>query len=274
MPWRLIPPHPAPAASHMALDQTLLESAVDTTFRPTLRFYLWSPPAISMGRFQPISDIDLAACHDNGIDVVRRPTGGKSILHLDDFTYSLILPKGFSLPHSVVEAYKLICRGILSALGHLGLTAVIQSRESEDYKRVPGACFAAATQADLEFDGRKLCGSAQMRRRGAILQHGSILLEDRSEALFRLLRFENEEGRGQALRSYRSRCVSLNQTGMRFNWEEVAASFIEGFRESFGVEIGEGTLTTWEKERWPVLTKAYNSPEWLSNTASCFSPRV
>lgn len=110
----------------MALDQTLLEAACEEDFVPTLRFYRWSPPALSIGRFQPIDDVDLDSCAAEGIEVTRRPTGGKSILHLDDFTYSIVMPRGFPLPDGVVEAYRLISEGILLALERLGLDAVIR----------------------------------------------------------------------------------------------------------------------------------------------------
>ena len=99
----------------MALDQAVLEAALRRGFLPTLRFYRWSPPALSIGRFQPLEDIDVEACDARGIEVTRRPTGGKSILHLDDFTYSVVFPPGSNLPENVVEAYRLICGGILRA---------------------------------------------------------------------------------------------------------------------------------------------------------------
>ena len=271
-PWRLLPSGEAPGASHMALDQALLEEAVQEGFPPTLRFYRWSPPAISIGRFQPLAEVDLAACDREGIDVVRRPTGGKCILHLDDFTYSLVLPARFPLPNGVAAAYRLICGGILCALRRLGLPAVIQSRVGDHYRRGTGACFAATTQADLAYAGRKICGSAQVRRRGAVLQHGSILMQDRSELLFRLLSFEGDEQRKRALAGYRERCIPLSEAGCRCGWEEVAASFRAGFQESFGVKIEPGGLSPREGERWRALVRAYESIPWLVNAQARVLP--
>jgi lipoyl(octanoyl) transferase len=252
----------------MALDQVLLESAAAAGFPPTLRFYRWSPPALSIGRFQSIDDVELVACAREGIEVVRRPTGGKSILHLDDFTYSIVMPASFPLPDNVAEAYRIICLGILRALQILGFAAAMQSHDSEDYRLTGGACFAAATQADLESAGRKLCGSAQVRRGGAVLQHGSMLLEDHSELLFRILRFDSERERLNGLESYRRRCTALNRGDESCSWDEVATSFVRGFREIFGAEIEEGVLTTREEARWEALTHAYASPEWLRNAGS------
>ncbi len=270
--WRLIVTPPASGASNMALDQALLESAGRQGFVPTLRFYRWSPPALSLGRFQPVEEIDLDACATAGVEVVRRPTGGKSILHLDDFTYSLVLPGNAGLPPSVEAAYVVICAGIIAALGELGVEASLQHRANEDYRASGGACFAATTRADLVHAGRKLCGSAQVRRGGAILQHGSLFLRDRSQTLFSLLRFPSQQKRLAALRTYRTRCVTLQEAGCNATWEEVGEAFRRGFEEAFRVKVMEGRLTAAESERWRELEPAYRSPDWLINAGAFSSP--
>ncbi len=271
--WRLLSLPPASGARNMALDQALLECASAAGFRPTMRFYRWSPPALSIGRFQPADEVDLDRCASEGIDVVRRPTGGKSILHLDDFTYSIVIPRGYPLPDSVVEAYSIICGGILRALEHLGVDAAMQSRKGDDYRSASGACFAASTQADLEYDGRKLCGSAQVRRQGALLQHGSILLSDHAELLFKLLRFRDAEDRERHLRDFRVRCMALDDTGCHCSWSEIADSFRRGFADSFQVGLEEGGLSIEENRLWDELAEAYTSRHWLYNPESRAFPR-
>ncbi|MDY6794317.1 MAG: biotin/lipoate A/B protein ligase family protein [Actinomycetota bacterium] len=268
--WRLIETTACEGSRNMAIDQTLLESAEaeGARFVPTLRFYRWSPPAISLGRFQDISDIDVDACSSKGIDVVRRPTGGKCILHLDDFTYSLVLAPDIGLPDNVVEAYTLLCQGIVESLRRLGLNAVIQSRMSDDYSSGGGACFSAVTQADLECDGRKICGSAQVRRSGAVLQHGSILMVDNSRLLFDLLSYQGRERRERALRDYRQRCVDLNSLGCRASWDDIAACFKDGFSHSFDIELESGRLTGGEEAGISMLEKTYSSRDWLMGTTS------
>ena len=262
--WRLLAPPPSPGALHMALDHALLEAAGEEGFAPTLRFCRWSPPALSIGRFQPLEDIDLAACAAAGIEVVRRPTGGKSILHLDDFTYSLVMPRDFPLPEGVVEAYRLICAGIISALAGLGIEAAIVPG-AEGGRAVGGACFAVSTQADLEYEGRKLCGSAQLRRGGALLQHGSILLEDRSRLLHELLRYAHEGEREEALSRYRERCMPLSEAGRGITWQQLADSFTRGFAEAFRARLQEGELTREERRRAAALSAAYGARRWLRN---------
>jgi lipoate-protein ligase A len=261
--WRLLESRTADGYSHMALDQALLESASCKGFLPTLRFLRWDPPALSIGRFQDINEIDLVACEAENIDVVRRPTGGKCILHMDDFTYSLVLPPNCGLPRNVVKAYAVICEGILAAVKRLGLPAVLQSRESGDYSQVKGACFAASTQADLEYKGRKICGSAQVRRRGALLQHGSILLQDRSQLLFNLLRFNQEGQRRESLQNYRRRCIPFSETSADCTWTELTESFIDGFGACFEAEIEMGELSREEEALWRRLREIYGSHEWL-----------
>ncbi|MDI6874633.1 lipoate--protein ligase family protein [Candidatus Solincola sp.] len=263
--WRFIPRQADDGASHMALDQALLECATGPSFPPTLRFQRWVPPALSLGRFQKLEDVDLEACEASGVEVVRRPTGGRSILHLDDFTYSLVLPSRMPLPSGVVETYSLICRGIVAALRLLGLEPVIRVGGGTRYARSGAACFAASTQADLRCGDRKICGSAQLRRGGAVLQHGSILLKDRSELHFGLLRFEGEEERLSSLRDYRRNCASLEELGVNASWEEVAECFRRGFEESFAVRLREGGLEAGEEQRWRSLIPSYRSGEWLRN---------
>lgn len=261
--WRLLETPPSSGNSHMALDRALLESSGDGGFVPTMRFYRWSPPAVSIGRFQDIEDLKLDVCAERGIEVVRRPTGGKCILHLDDFTYSIVFPPGAGLPEKVVDAYTVLCQGIVESMRQMGLDAAVQCREGENYTAIKGACFAAATQADLECCGRKVCGSAQVRHSGSVLQHGSILIADNSRLLFELMNFESSDSREAGLRDYRRRCASLDGLGCHASWGEIAECFLEGFSRVFGVEVVNGELSAREKARLSNLQEIYASSEWL-----------
>lgn len=265
--WRLLPITSDSGARNMALDHALLEAAAEHKFVPSLRFFHFEPPALTVGRFQSLDDIDLDACREEGIEVVRRPTGGKSILHLADFTYSLVLPAGFGLPQTVVETYVLLSRGIVIGLEYLGLDAHIECSARGRYRQAGGACFASSTDADLQYNGRKICGSAQLRRQGAVLQHGSILLEDRSELMFRLLHFQDEELRRQALRQYRQNYIPLSDTGRVYTWDQIAYSLQKGFGEGFGANLKGGALTKLEEARWRILSLAYTSPDWLRSSS-------
>ena len=190
--WRLLPVIEGDGFRQMSLDHALLISASREESVPTLRFYRFTPPSLTVGRFQPLRHIDLAVCRRLGIDVVRRPTGGKAILHKDDFTYSLTMPSTANMPGSVEESYVTICRGIIEALARLGVEAALVPRTPYELNR-EHACFSSPAAADLAVGGRKLCGSAQTRKAGGLLQHGTILKLDNASLLLKLLTYEEEE---------------------------------------------------------------------------------
>ena len=111
--WRLIVDGEADGATNMALDEAILMDVVAGNSPPTLRFYAWSPPCLSLGRNQPLGDVDLVSCHAAGVDVVRRPTGGRAILHTDELTYSVSLLQTDPLAAwGVLESYRRLSDGL------------------------------------------------------------------------------------------------------------------------------------------------------------------
>jgi lipoate-protein ligase A len=163
---------PASGADNMAADRALLD-AVRADGRPALRLYTWAGPTLSLGRFQPDTDVDRAACERLGVEVVRRPTGGKALLHGGDLTYAVALVEPPGRGTSIDAMYRTIARPLIAALASLGVDAAVARHEG------PGGavCFATQQGADLRVGERKVCGSAQVRRDGLVLQHGSILLD-------------------------------------------------------------------------------------------------
>jgi lipoate-protein ligase A len=260
--WRLLTVLTDDGFRHMSLDHALLLSSQEDGFPPTLRFYRWKPPCLSLGRFQPPGDVDWERCRREGVDVVRRPTGGKAILHLDDFTYSIVLPPRCDLPGSVVEAYAVVCTGIREALSSLGLETEIATVSGGGKAPGSGACFSTSTMADLRCNGRKICGSAQVRHAGGVLQHGSLLLRDNSSLFFRLLAFPDEKERENARRGFVLRSVTLEETGVSVNWGDLADAFVRGFRRAFGVRLEEGKLEAGESNLWAALEREYRTPSW------------
>lgn len=155
----------------MAADEAML-SSVAAGASPTLRLYRWAPPALSLGRFQPDDDVDRAACARFGVEVVRRPTGGQGLLHGGDLTYAVAMPRPAGAAGGVDAVYGLFAGAIITGLASLGVAAEIARHDGP----AGPVCFAGQQGADLRVGDRKLCGSAQVRRDGAVLQHGSILL--------------------------------------------------------------------------------------------------
>lgn len=168
---------PADGFFNMALDEALMES-VREGGAPILRFYRWSPACLSLGRNQPARDVyDRAALKRLGIDVVRRPTGGRAVLHARELTYSVVAPAEWG--GGPRESYRRINRALAAGLRRLGVPASIQG-DSGARAPVPSAepCFRAPVEGEVVAAGRKLIGSAQVREGRVMLQHGSLLLHD------------------------------------------------------------------------------------------------
>lgn len=197
----LLPFQDGPGCGHMALDVALLRGAVQGTAPATLRFYRWAPPAVSIGYGQRDAARLSAACASRGWDLVRRPTGGRGILHCGSLTYAIVLPPGGAWDAwSVTEATRRIHDGLARGLRRLGIAASLRPAARDGPGRLPGeadrhaagapadepsegaCCLLRSTPADLVVDGRRLGGSAQRRSSGAILQHGILLVAEEVEA--------------------------------------------------------------------------------------------
>jgi|YelNatPaOPRAMG01_1025707.scaffolds.fasta_scaffold05095_5 lipoate-protein ligase A len=169
MIWNLVDSGAMDGFKNMAYDLGLLSNVKDI---PILRFYEWNPPALSIGRFQNTKDINFSYLKDHNFDLVRRPSGGRAVLHHDELTYSIVLPASMS-SKSVTEVYLFISQAIVEGLKSAGLKCEISQDKKENYSRF-SACFAVSSIYEIVLDGKKLVGSAQVRRDGKILQHGSI----------------------------------------------------------------------------------------------------
>lgn len=183
LPCRLIVDGPASGFWQMALDETLLESAAEG--QATLRFYQWSEPTLSLGYFQGQAERDAHRASRN-CPLVRRQTGGGAILHDQELTYSLALPLAHPLAADAMRLYRAAHAALVDTLGSLGIEAKMRagsgpSAAAAGSPEEPFLCFQRRSDGDVIVDGVKICGSAQRRRRGAILQHGSLLLA-RSDA--------------------------------------------------------------------------------------------
>jgi lipoate-protein ligase A len=166
----------------MTLDEVLLTRAIENSEQlPTVRIYEWSSPALSVGKNFEIDNGLLRRCEEANVDVVMRPTGGGAVLHKSDVTYSVIAP---AESDGVLSTYHRVARGIIDAFALVGIDSEVIEHQST-VKSL--ACFASPTGADIASRGRKICGSAQLRREGFFLQQGSIPLEDVREETALLL---------------------------------------------------------------------------------------
>jgi lipoate-protein ligase A len=225
--WRYIDDGPAPGARNMAVDEQLLEEAAKGGVLPVLRFYAWDPPAVSLGRFQDeATAVNRGACSARGIDIVRRATGGRAVLHHRELTYSIVSPVDDGLfPRDVIGTYKVIAQGLLAGLRRLGVPAELASRSpapARDTGRT-AACFAAPSLYELLVRGRKVAGSAQRRLPGAFLQHGSILIEYDAALEAAVIPGGGADHAATSLSRELGRTVTL---------DEVKRSFLAGFADA------------------------------------------
>jgi lipoyl(octanoyl) transferase len=186
MPWRLLIDPPASGAVNMATDEALMGRA-RATGEWVLRVYGWARPTLSLGRNQPARGLyDVRSLRERGVDIVRRPTGGRAVLHHREVTYSVTGPAAAA--GSLAESYARVNRLLVDGLRRLGVNATLATPVGSAPIPSDAPCFDTPTKGELVSSGRKLVGSAQWRDREALLQHGSILVDDDQGIVAALLR--------------------------------------------------------------------------------------
>jgi lipoate-protein ligase A len=250
------------AALNMALDEAILLHHIRGEAPPTLRVFRWSQPSISLGRFQSIErEIESERCQQQGVALVRRPTGGRAVYHRDEFTYSIVIGKREGVPTGIVAAYAYLAQGLMAALQELGVQAVLSDEHVS--KHPSAACFASSTQADLTSSGFKLIGSAQVWKDESLLQQGSLPLDDRSSEFFELLRYPSVAARAEALVLYREKTTPLHTFAPEASWDDIALAFKNGFGSALHETFVEGELSAseWELAR-QLAEEKYSKLVW------------
>lgn len=263
--WRYLPYTEHSGAENMAIDEAImLGMAQGTQTTPTLRFYGWNPPALSLGYSQSFAkEVSEQACQAAGIDIVRRPTGGRAVLHQYELTYSIIAPEGdVHVKGTVVQSYLKISRALLRGFQALGIPAEMTAHGNKPTLG-SAACFDAPSWYELVADDRKLVGSAQMRKRGILLQHGSIILHLDIERLFSLLKFPNEAVQQRLQTAFKTKACALDEVCTHpIRREELEQEICRGFMERMHICFKEAQLTPAETDQLEVLTAKYRSDEW------------
>ncbi len=224
------------AALNMAIDEALMEN-IDHT--PILRIYGWRPAAVSIGYFQSIKEeIDLEKCSRMGVDVIRRLTGGGAVLHEMELTYSFITKQ---YPQNIMESYKWICEAIVISINRLGFDASFVSLN------------------DIVVNGKKVSGSAQTRRNGVLLQHGTLLLGVDVDKMFCVLKVPSEKVKDKIIKDVKERVTSLS--GITF--EKMASSLKTSFATKFDAKLLADIMSTKETNRAICLAeRKYSTKEW------------
>ena len=262
--WRLLITEPTDGATNMAIDEALWRSRQAGAAPPTVRFFAWAPPTVSLGYGQPLDrHVDLERCRALGVGVVRRPTGGSAIYHDGperELTYSVTATAGdLGIGPDLLETYRWIGAALLRGLRALGAPVELVPERPPDGP-VPAFCFARTGVFEIEAGGKKLVGSAQRRQGESFLQHGAVLIgadEPRLRALF------------PTTRDPLARLTTLELAlGHRPSFDEVAAALGEAFEAEHGIALQPGGLSGAETDRVAALVaERYASPAWLAASA-------
>lgn len=232
--------------------------------------YAWDPPCLSIGYAQQISEVDQSQLSQLGWQCVRRPTGGRAILHTDELTYAVIGPVDEPrLAGSLLECYQRLAQVLLNALQLLGIPASINPA-SESIPLTAGfnpVCFEVPSQSEITWNDMKLIGSAQARRKDAILQHGSLPLYGDLTRIIQVLSFPDESHRHKAIARLRKRAATAEDIlGYRLEWETASQAFERAFARVLNLTFQSGGLSPSESLRAYELYKIkYTTSQWMEN---------
>jgi lipoate-protein ligase A len=258
--WRLVLSTPADGATNMAVDEAILHAVAADRAPPTLRLYAWVPPCLSLGRAQKMGDVDLNALKATGFDLVRRPTGGKAILHIDELTYSVVAPETEPrVAGGIVESYRRLSAGLINGLEKLGIMGIVADQRARNRRLSGPVCFEVPSDYEITASGKKLVGSAQMRAQGAVLQHGALPLHGDIARICPLLDARPDPAR------MRARATTVKTVlSKRITWDEAATALAEGFSQALNLRLEPGSLTEEELAQAKRLKKQkYATQVWI-----------
>lgn len=259
--WRLIlEPQPQDGALNMATDEALLREVAARRSPPTLRLYGWASPAMTLGRGQPFADANVAALHADGITLLRRMTGGSAVFHEDELSYSIAVTNDEPrLSGSIVESYHGLSAALLYALDKIGLRHA-EAGAHVEHRRGPRSpvCFEIPSAYEIVVGRRKLCGSAQMRLQGGILQHGTLPLDG---DIARVGAYLTAPPSAEQIRAH---AITLREAlGHSVAWRDAAAALSAGLATVLNLDLIPAPLRPDEHGLIAALvTEKYANPAW------------
>ena len=262
--WRIIISDPLPGATNMAVDSAILSAVGREEVPPTLRLYRWNPPCLSLGYSQPYSDIDKQKLRIKGWEVVRRPTGGRAILHTDELTYAVIVPRTEPrLEGGLLQSYRRLSVALAESLSLLGLPIEVHSGKISTAQD-QAICFENPSDFEITVDGKKIIGSAQARKKEGILQHGTLPLQGNLGRITEVLHYESPELQLKAAEILLQKALTVECVlGYQVSWDEAALAFQSGFQKILNLKFIPGDLTTAEAIDAEKLVKnKFGDPSW------------
>lgn len=265
--WRLIPFRQLSAYENMAIDESIFRANQRQDILPTLRFYNWQFPSISIGYFQDVKkEINVEACQKHNIDIVRRPTGGKAVFHDAEITYAVIsTEKGVLFPQDILGTYKIISLCIGKGLSNLGINATPACPNSTPRKGyLDASCFSSPSRHELLVNGRKICGSAQVRSHGFFLQHGSILIDFDPVKTCTFMNGYSDIYRKKQIIQLQDSITSIrDHVESDINIVELSKIMKEAFEEALKIKFVEQELTPLEDSlKTLLLNNKYLCNDW------------
>lgn len=264
--WRLINHPPARGSWNMAVDEAILEAIFAGEVLPTLRLYAWQPACLSLGHAQAFTEVNTEQVKANGWDIVRRPTGGRAILHVDELTYSVIVP--LSEPRvrgGVLESYLRLSEALLQALRLLGLNPQANQQPSNQNSKTPNpVCFEVPSNYEITVNGKKLIGSAQARRKDGLLQHGALPLYGDLTRIINALNFPDPAAVEKAKQRLLAHATTVeSELGSAITWEQASQAFQDAFSQALNLDLEPADLTEKELARAKELVnEKYAHPSW------------
>ncbi|MHA2037927.1 MAG: lipoate--protein ligase family protein [Promethearchaeota archaeon] len=253
--WRILHLEIQNGFWNMALDEAILNMAIDKKVPNTLRFYKWNPSTASIGRNQSLkNEIDLYFAKQKGFNVVRRITGGGAVFHDEtrELTYSIVCPiKTLETlgAKKVIDQFEIITQGIIYGLMIYGL------QPEKDVIHCPA----------ILLDGKKFSGNAQVRRKGYILQHGTILLDIDPELMYSVLKVPENVGKSRMVQSVRAKCIGIKNQIENYDELKLISSLEKGFQKALGIQLEAGAFTRDElKLAENLVEEKYSNVKWLN----------
>ncbi|HXG01403.1 MAG TPA: lipoate--protein ligase family protein [Bacteroidota bacterium] len=247
MQWHFLDVTEHSGAANMQYDERLARALQSGAGMPTVRLYRWRPWAISLGFNQDLSQINLQRAREDGLDVVRRPTGGRAVLHAEELTYCVVM---FAEGKTVLEVYNAISRALVRGLRRYGADVDFTKAQPdfrEHYRHLSSIpCFTASARYEIEWRGRKLVGSAQRRFRSfsngreIVLQHGSILLGPAHKRLVDYVILD-DDARSALKAELHEKTADLSSIIHRtVELDDLSECLRKGFEEEWGISFVEG----------------------------------
>lgn len=264
--WRLLNSGYLNGQMNMAIDEAIMLAVSEKKAPPTVRFYGWQPFCLSVGYGQSMKkEVDIDACQSQGFDYVRRPTGGRAILHGDELTYSLLVPQDEPrVTGGIVESYRRLSVGLVEGLRLLGAKALQADALRGKLEEKTAVCFDAPSHYEITVEGKKLVGSAQMRRKSMVLQHGSLPLYGDITRILDCLVLPSEEVRSRLRQELNGRAITLEKVLDRdIDFDEVASALAKGLAGSLNLELIPAELSAYERDLADSLYREkYGTDEW------------